>query len=181
MLRLNFSFVMLASTVATRGGCGTTLRGPSGPGAPRLCCVRPAAHTPNDTKEHRDWQRATGGQLKPRRSTNRSPARFIARTLDGATTAPFPGFIEPCCPTLRKVPPTGENWVHEIKHDGYRVQAHFDGQPRVYTRRGNEWAARMPSIAGAIKALPANNLIIDGELVALDPRGGVVLRAAERA
>jgi bifunctional non-homologous end joining protein LigD len=58
--------------------------------------------------------------------------------------------------------------VHEIKHDGYRVQAHFDGEPRIYTRRGNEWAARMPTIAGALKALPANNLVLDGELVALD-------------
>jgi bifunctional non-homologous end joining protein LigD len=108
--------------------------------------------------------------LKPRRSTHRSPARFIARTLDGALQAPFPGFVEPCNPTLRTVPPSGEGWRHEIKHDGYR-QAHFDREPRIYTRRGNDWAARMPTIVGALKALPANNLILDGELVALDKTG----------
>jgi bifunctional non-homologous end joining protein LigD len=107
----------------------------------------------------------------PRRSTHRSPARFIARTLDGAVQVPFPGFIEPCSPTLRKVPPPGEAWVHEIKHDGYRVQAHFNSEPRIYTRRGNEWAARMPAIAAALRALPANNVILDGELVALDAKG----------
>jgi bifunctional non-homologous end joining protein LigD len=109
--------------------------------------------------------------VKPRRSTHRSPARFIARTLDGAVQAPFPGFIEPCRPTLRKVPPSGEGWLHEIKHDGYRVQAHFAGEPRIYTRRGNEWAARMPTISAALKALPANNLVLDGELVAIDGKG----------
>jgi ATP-dependent DNA ligase len=108
--------------------------------------------------------------VKPRRSTHRSPARFIARTLDGAVQAPFPDFIEPCNPTLRKLPPPGPAG-HEIKHDGYRVQAHFDGEPRIYTRRGNEWAARMPTIAAALKALPANNLVLDGELVALDRTG----------
>jgi bifunctional non-homologous end joining protein LigD len=109
--------------------------------------------------------------LKPRRSTHRSPARFIARTLEGAAPQPFPSFIDPCCPTLRKVPPSGADWIHEIKHDGYRVQAQFDGEPRIYTRRGNEWAARMPSIAAALRALPANNVILDGELVALDAKG----------
>ena len=51
------------------------------------------------------------------------------------------------------------------------MQAHLDGEPRIYTRRGNEWAARMPTIAGALKALPANNLVLDGELVALDRTG----------
>lgn len=72
---------------------------------------------------------------------------------------------------MRAVPPSDEGWLHEIKHDGYRVQAHFDSEPRIYTRRGNEWAARMPSIAAALKALPANNVVIDGELVALDAKG----------
>jgi bifunctional non-homologous end joining protein LigD len=115
--------------------------------------------------------KAWTADVKPRRSTHRSSARFIARTLDDAIQAPFPGFIEPCNPTLRKLPPSGPAWVHEIKHDGYRVQAHFDGEPRIYTRRGNEWAARMPTIAAALKALPANNLILDGELVALDRTG----------
>ena len=51
------------------------------------------------------------------------------------------------------------------------MQAHFDGEPRIYTRRGNEWAARMPTIAAALKALPANNLVLDGELAALDRTG----------
>ena len=54
--------------------------------------------------------------VKQRRSTHRSPARFIARTLDGAVQSPFPAFIEPCNPTLRKVPPSGSAWVRRAAH-----------------------------------------------------------------
>lgn len=109
--------------------------------------------------------------MKPRRSTHRSMARFPGRTLEGAKPVPFPGFVEPCRPTLRKVPPSGTAWLHEIKHDGYRTQAQFNERPLIYTRRGNEWAARMPTIAAALRTLPANNVILDGELVAVDAKG----------
>jgi bifunctional non-homologous end joining protein LigD len=109
--------------------------------------------------------------MKPRRSTHRSLARFIARTIQGAKPSPFPGFIEPCRPTLRKTPPSGDGWLHEIKHDSYRVQAQFNERSYVYTRAGNEWAARMPTIAGALGALPTNKVILDGELVAVDAKG----------
>jgi bifunctional non-homologous end joining protein LigD len=110
--------------------------------------------------------------MPPRRSTHRSPARFLGRVVEGAKPTPFPGFIEPCAPIERKLAPTGDGWLHEIKHDGYRAEAQFvDGKPRVFTRRGNEWAQRMPTIAASIAALPVNNVILDGELVAVDSRG----------
>lgn len=111
----------------------------------------------------------------PRRSTHRSPARFLGRVIGGAKPAPFPGFVEPCCPTERKLPPSGADWLHEIKHDGYRAQAQFhDGAASVFTRRGNDWAARMPTIAASMRALPVNNIILDGELVAVDAKGNAV-------
>lgn len=113
--------------------------------------------------------------MTPRRSTHRSPARFLGRVIEGAKPAPFPGFVEPCAPTERKLPPSGDDWLHEIKHDGYRAQAQFhDGAARVFTRRGNEWAARMPTIAASVRALPVNNIILDGELVAVDAKGNAV-------
>jgi len=85
-------------------------------------------------------------------------ARFIARTIEGAKPAPFPGFVDPCRPILRKAPPSGDGWLHEIKHDGYRAQAQFNERSYVFTRAGNEWAARMPTIAGALGALPTNQV-----------------------
>ena len=72
--------------------------------------------------------------MPPRRSTHRSPARFLGRVIEGAKPAPFPGFVEPCCPTLRKTPPSGDGWLHEIKHDGYRAQAQFSEATRASSR-----------------------------------------------
>jgi ATP dependent DNA ligase domain len=89
----------------------------------------------------------------------------------GAKPAPFPGFLEPCHPTLRQEPPSGGSWVHEIKFDGYRTQAHLrNGEPAIYTRRGYDWTLRFRSI-DAVAALPAKDLILDGEAVVVDSRG----------
>jgi ATP-dependent DNA ligase len=56
------------------------------------------------------------------------------------------GFIEPCIPTVASVPPTGPGWVHEIKHDGYRLVARLEGsRVRLFTRRGHEWLVRQIS------------------------------------
>ena len=66
-------------------------------------------------------------------AVHRPPARFDASVVPGAKPAPFPGFVEPCHPTLREKAPSGERWVHEIKFDGYRIQAHLqaDGLPSI--------------------------------------------------
>jgi bifunctional non-homologous end joining protein LigD len=108
----------------------------------------------------------------PRRSTHRSPARFNARMLAGARPADYPGFIEPCLATLRDYAPPGDRWVREIKFDGYRMQAHLNGgESAIYTRRGHNWTARLPALADALKALPANDLILDGELIVQGEEG----------
>jgi bifunctional non-homologous end joining protein LigD len=107
-----------------------------------------------------------------RKSTHRSPARFVARTLRGAHPAPYPGFVEPCLATLKHEPPAGPRWVHELKLDGYRAQATFHhDQATIYSRRGNDWTARFGPIAEALQHLPANDLIIDGEVVVPDDQG----------
>lgn len=111
----------------------------------------------------------------PRRSTHRSPARCLGRMAEGARAAPFPGFVDPCVPVKRKTPLSEDVWLHEIKHDGYRAQAHFhDGAAAVFTRRGHDWAARMPTIAASLRALPVNNVILDGELIDIDAKGQAV-------
>jgi len=120
--------------------------------------------------------------MAKRTSTHRSPVRFIARTLPGAEPAPFPGFIEPCLPTLKKHVPTGERWVHEIKHDGYRMQRHIvGGVPKLITRRGHDWTHRMSAIAEALAEIPANNLVVDGEVIAPDVEGRGNFSALEAA
>ena len=107
-----------------------------------------------------------------RTATRRSRTRFDARALPAAKPAPFPEFIEPSHPTLREKAPSGERWVHEIKFDGYRAQAHLrQGQPAIYTRRGCYWTRRFQPIADALATLPADDLILDGEAVVADSRG----------
>jgi bifunctional non-homologous end joining protein LigD len=92
--------------------------------------------------------------------------------VPGAKPAPFPGFVEPSHPTLPEKAPSGERWVHEIKFDGYRIQAHLQaGRPAIYTRRGHDWTRRFQTIADALAVLPAKDLILDGEAVVADSRG----------
>jgi bifunctional non-homologous end joining protein LigD len=92
--------------------------------------------------------------------------------LAGAVPAPYPGFIEPCRPVLRDRPPTRGEWLQEIKHDGYRVQAHLLASgPALYTRRGYDWSARFSSIAEDLKSLAASQAILDGEVVVQNQRG----------
>jgi bifunctional non-homologous end joining protein LigD len=81
-------------------------------------------------------------------------------------------FIEPCLPTLAAQPPNGSGWIHEIKHDGYRLQARRDGDGvHLITRNGFDWTGRYPSIAAAVKALRCKSCTIDGEVVVVDDNG----------
>ena len=80
------------------------------------------------------------------------------------------GFIEPSLPTPAKVPPSGPEWIHEIKHDGFRIMARRDAAGvRLITRKGNDLTRRFPFIAMAVAALPVASCLIDGEAIAAPP------------
>jgi bifunctional non-homologous end joining protein LigD len=79
---------------------------------------------------------------------------------------------EPCLPRPAKQPPAGDGWIHEIKHDGFRIIARRDGRgTRLNTREGYDFARRFPLIATAIAALSAQSCVIDGEAIACDENG----------
>ena len=79
------------------------------------------------------------------------------------------GFIEPCIPTAARVPPSGPGWLHEIKHDGFRVIARKDrDRVRLYSRPGNDLTDRFPLIVEALAGLRSRSVILDGEAVACD-------------
>jgi bifunctional non-homologous end joining protein LigD len=82
------------------------------------------------------------------------------------------GFVRPCQPSPVQVPPVGPGWLHEIKHDGFRLLMRRDGN-RVcaWTRNGNDWAARYPAICAAAAGLAATSFLIDGEVVVNDGDG----------
>jgi bifunctional non-homologous end joining protein LigD len=74
------------------------------------------------------------------------------------------GFIEPCLPTLADKVPSGPQWVHEIKHDGFRFICRRDGDSvRIFSRRGHDWTGRVPRIAEALAKLRVKSVTLDGE------------------
>src|SRR5215831_3864200 len=82
------------------------------------------------------------------------------------------GFIEPCLPSTAERPPSGPDWVHEIKHDGYRLMVRRDPVGvRLLTRNGHDWSDRYPAIVEAVNRLKARSCLIDGEAVAGDETG----------
>jgi len=92
-------------------------------------------------------------------SRPRSLGRFSARVAPGSEPGDFPGFIKPMLATLATSVPPGENWIHEIKFDGYRTQAHRrDRKISIFTRRGFNWTDRFASIAAELERIPANDM-----------------------
>jgi bifunctional non-homologous end joining protein LigD len=86
------------------------------------------------------------------------------RVVAASASAEMPGFIKPQLATLKAKAPSGDQWLHEIKFDGYRVQIHLNkGKKRVLTRNGLDWTKRFSVIAGALD-IPGQ-AILDGEVV----------------
>jgi bifunctional non-homologous end joining protein LigD len=82
------------------------------------------------------------------------------------------GFIAPCLPIKTTKLPSGGHWLHEIKHDGFRVIARKNGRRvRLYSRPGNDLTHRFPLIVDALARLRSRSCIIDGEAVACDDHG----------
>ena len=88
-------------------------------------------------------------------------------------SVPHPsGFIPPCLPSKVDRPPTGSDWIHEIKHDGYRLMVRREGaRVRCFTKNGNDWTDRFPTIAEAATRLQTLSFLIDGEAVVLNDDG----------
>jgi bifunctional non-homologous end joining protein LigD len=91
------------------------------------------------------------------------------------------GFVPPCSPTRAPKPPAGADRVHEIKHDGYRLQVRRDGDAvRLFTRRGYDWSGRYPAIVVTAMQLRATSFTLDGEAVVCGPDGIAIFDALHR-
>jgi len=102
----------------------------------------------------------------------RSDKRKGKRGRGRAASVPLPDFIPPALAELAARPPDGTNYVHEIKFDGYRMQARLDrGNVTLKTRNGLDWTARFRPVAAAVAGLPAAIALIDGEIVVPDDNG----------
>jgi bifunctional non-homologous end joining protein LigD len=95
--------------------------------------------------------------------------------------APPSGFVPLCIPTRAFKVPSGPDWIHEVKHDGYRLQVRREGEAvRLFTRRGFDWTTRYPAIVRTALALPAKSFTMDGEAVVCGGDGIAVFEDPHR-
>jgi bifunctional non-homologous end joining protein LigD len=81
--------------------------------------------------------------------------------------SPPSGFIAPCLPVLDDRIPTGPEWIHELKWNGYRIIARRAGSTRLWSRNALDWSASFPQIVAALDQLPVGSITLDGEAVCL--------------
>jgi bifunctional non-homologous end joining protein LigD len=94
------------------------------------------------------------------------------KNLPGARKAVLPDFIAPQLATLVPDAPSGDDWLHELKFDGYRMVCHLQrGKSRFWSRNQKDWTEKFPNLSKALKALPVTAAILDGEVIVVDKAG----------
>ena len=121
---------------------------------------------------------AAAGELRADHRARRAMAKSRRRPLPdigkirGARKGLLPTFLESSLASPCDKPPSGPKWIHEIKHDGYRIQARIDGRTiRLLTRKALDWTDRFHGIAAALPALGLSSALIDGEIVVENEAG----------
>ena len=109
---------------------------------------------------------------RPKQSRREQKAQRSGEKDDWSGSAALPKFVPPSLATLRDQAPSEPGWLHEIKFDGYRIQARIDrGRVALLTRKGLDWTDKFPNVAAAAAKLGARSALIDGEIVVEDERG----------
>jgi bifunctional non-homologous end joining protein LigD len=120
---------------------------------------------------------ATPAAGKAYRGSARSRAKIPRGALRRPLNPPHPALA-----TLAPTVPSGADWIHEIKFDGYRIVATLDrGKVVLHSRNGKDWTHRFPEIAEQLAALPADQAVLDGEVVALERGGASSFRRLQAA
>lgn len=150
----------------------------SAAGAPR---AKPTARRATTSRQAAPRAPATA-PLAPRKRANADAAwKRRALELDRAREAPYPPGYPPQLCKLRTAAPAGDEWLHEIKWDGYRLLADLvQGEVRLRSRNGLDWNATFPEVVAAVRALPVRDARLDGELVVIDAQGRSDFSALQR-
>ena len=133
----------------------------------------PAVTQPKDSAGTPKKASSKGAAKKQGAVAPESPeSRLNDLQLDTLPKEAMPSFLKPQLADETQSPPSGSEWVHELKLDGYRVQAHKRGsRVELYTRSGLDWTHRMKPVAAAVAKLPVQDAILDGEVTVLDAEG----------
>src|SRR5262245_37587138 len=121
------------------------------------------------------------GRARPR-STAKTPAGKRSVHVASARPAALAKFVAPELATLVATAPLGDEWLHELKFDGYRILARLDqGQVRLLSRNGRDWTGHFAPVAEAVARLPARRAMLDGEVAVLLPDGTTSFQALQNA
>ena len=130
-------------------------------------------------EQTRSAQRAQAVARTSRRA-KAPPSAAGPRSAPQARRAALPAFVPPQLATLVDRAPDGDEWVHEMKLDGYRILARLQrGQVRLLSRRDNDWSERFPEVGEAVAQLPAKQALLDGEVAVLLPDGTTSFQALQ--
>jgi bifunctional non-homologous end joining protein LigD len=111
-----------------------------------------------------------------------APSVLDPSKISGAKKAKMPAGIEPQLATLVAEVPRGDEWVHEIKYDGYRALCEVQGgEARLITRHGKDWTDRFGPVAAEAARLPVREAILDGEAVVLESNGTTSFQSLQNA
>ncbi|MFG1283460.1 DNA ligase D [Xanthobacter autotrophicus] len=128
--------------------------------------------SPDDPPRRKAAAARGGATRKTAPAPGPAPSPAPSPSLDlalprGAKVAPLPDFVPPSLATLARRAPAGRRYIHEIKFDGYRIEARIEGgKVRLLTRTGLNWTDRFgPDLVAALSRLPVSDALIDGEIV----------------
>jgi bifunctional non-homologous end joining protein LigD len=117
----------------------------------------------------RDDEAARSGEVtreKPESVKEKPKSAGRAKTRKARRSGYLPPFVTPQLATLVDQPPRSGDWVYEVKYDGYRLLAKLaNGEAQLFTRAGNDWTAKLPHLAAALKKLKLDGTWLDGEIV----------------
>ncbi len=123
-----------------------------------------------------------GGRVDPggpARGEGGAPLRLAERP--GARRGPLPRTQPLALALVVEAPPEGDEWLHEIKHDGYRIVARLDeGEVQLISRNGKDWTKEFPDVARAVNRLQAGTVLLDGEVAAVLPNGATSFQALQQ-
>lgn len=122
----------------------------------------------------------SGGRKARRAKSTKGAGEPDPSQISGARKARLPAKMSPQLATLVPTVPEGDDWLHELKFDGYRLLAFIDdGKVKLITRRGQNWTSKFRKIAQAMAELPVKQAILDGEVVVQNPDGTTDFQALQ--